>query len=90
MRTQLIRELIHKLITNEYDTYPNRTQLKRYKPMKKQPSEKTSGLRANRANQGAYLSLNRQTYKPYLKSDDEDDLAEKEDQDLDRIVKFAY
>jgi hypothetical protein len=58
--------------------------------MKKLTSEKVSGARANKNDGRSYLSLSRQTYKPYLKADDQEERAEKQDQDLDRIIKFAY
>ena len=58
--------------------------------MKKQ----SSGKRGERSNTAAtekskFLSLNRQTYKPYLKDEKEDEEAS-HTYDPDQIVKFAY
>ena len=58
--------------------------------MKKRRSENASESRVNKNDSRSYLSLSRQTYKPYLKADDQDERTEKQDQDLDRIIKFAY
>jgi hypothetical protein len=58
--------------------------------MRKQTSVKRGGKPSTGANeQSKYLSLSRQTYKPYLKDESEDE-GSSETCDPDQIIKLAY
>ena len=61
--------------------------------MKRQSNEKSANKRAKEAVVRAkpekeYLSLSRQTYKPYLEAEDNDQRRRRDE--LERIFKFVY
>ncbi len=63
--------------------------MKKQKPAtERSKASRVRGESRGKRDEGSYLSLNRQTYKPYLDADSREDRATTHD--TDSILKFVY